>query len=335
MIAVYDSTLAQEKLMQRAKTKNAKLEWVTEWEKGIAIYLDGIDGSRKGELIAPQNIQSEYDTIMHGSPNKTWVYIAALECLEFVPYTALGNDSDKQYSKLSNDEKKCYNYAKSIFIDNGILSEQTLDQLHKTYSKSLNQISGKVGSIVTKVFAVIAISAIIAALSAVGAGPIAVTLFGSQFTGLTGIALTNACLALAGGGAIAAGGLGMAGGVAIIAGGGALIGLAGSGTAVGVLSALLSSSPEYALTQAAKLETILKEVILNAQKDVVSAQEVIQQYKSQIEELNKKVTELETDNEKHKKELKNLKTSIKYLTKSCKAMNTFTSAFEVGLESVG
>ena len=127
----------------------------------------------------------------------------------------------------------------------------------------------------------------------------------------------------------------MAGGVAIIAGGGALIGLAGSGTAVGVLSALLSSSPEYAITQAAKLETILKEVILNAQKDVVSAQAVIQQYKSQIEELNKKVTELETDNEKHKKELKNLKTSIKYLTKSCKAMNTFTSAFEVGLDSVG
>ena len=117
----------------------------------------------------------------------------------------------------------------------------------------------------------------------------------------------------------------------VIAGVGALLGLAGGGTAAGIASAMVQSAPEYTLTQAAKLETILKEVILNAQQDVVSAQKIISRLQKQIEELNKKLTELETANEKNKKEINNIKTSIKYLKKSCKDMNVFTSAYETGL----
>jgi len=335
MIAQYDSSLAQEKALQRQKTKQAKLEWVENWEKGIAIYLDGMDGNRGGELVNAENIKEEFEKELSVSPNKTWVYIIALECLEFSPYTPLGGDNDKAYKGLNHNASKCHEYVKAVFADNRVLSAETLDQLHNTYTKSINQISGKAGKMATKVLAVVAIGAIAAALTAVGAGPIAVGLFGSQFSGLTGIALTNACLALAGGGAIAAGGLGMAGGVAIIAGGGALLGLAGGGTAVGMLSYMMCHSPEYALTQSAKLETILKEVILNAQKDVVSAQTIISQYRAQIDQLNKKITELETDNEKHKEELKNLHASIKYLKKSCQSMNKFTSSFQIGIQSAG
>lgn len=68
---------------------------------------------------------------------------------------------------------------------------------------------------------------------------IAVTLVGSNFAGLSGAALTSACLAYVGGGAIAAGGLGMSGGIATIVGGGAILGLgvgAGVGSAVGAVS---------------------------------------------------------------------------------------------------
>lgn len=58
---------------------------------------------------------------------------------------------------------------------------------------------------------------------------IAVSLFGSEFTGLYGVALTNATLAYIGGGAIVTGGAGILGGQSIIAGGGAILGLAGGG----------------------------------------------------------------------------------------------------------
>lgn len=44
-------------------------------------------------------------------------------------------------------------------------------------------------------------------------------LFSSSFSGLSGAALTSACLAYLGGGAIADGGLGMAGGTMAIVGG--------------------------------------------------------------------------------------------------------------------
>ena len=138
-----------------------------------------------------------------------------------------------------------------------------------------------------------------------------------------------------GGGAIAAGGTGIAGGTAIIAGGGALLGIAGGGAAVGLGTMLVESSPEYTLTQAAKLETILKEVILNAQQDVVCAQKIIEKYKEQIDEMNKKLTAMELEAEKNKKDLKIIKLSIKYLKKSCKDMNVFTSAYEEGLKTEG
>lgn len=51
---------------------------------------------------------------------------------------------------------------------------------------------------------------------------IAVALVGSNFSGLSGAALTGACLAYLRGGAIAFGGAGMAGGTIAIVGGGAI-----------------------------------------------------------------------------------------------------------------
>ena len=132
---------------------------------------------------------------------------------------------------------------------------------------------------------------------------------------------------------MATGGFGMAGGTITIAGGGALLGLAGGSAAVSVGSALLLSTPDYTLTQAAKLETILKEVILNAQQDVVCAQKIIAKYQEQIDELNKKLTAMELEVEKNKQDINNIKQSIQYLKKSCKNMIVFTSAYEEGLRT--
>lgn len=330
MITEYDCMLSTEKKLTSEKKTSVKIDWLKNWEKSIGDYLKTND--RECHLLSERELQDAFVAEVKKSPNRTWYYMVVLECLEFVPYTALGSGNDKEYSKCSHDEKKCYEMIKSFFAKQGIIPGHVIGRLHQTYEKSLNKISGKTSKIMVRILTVVAIAAATTAVAAVAAGPIAVALLGSNFAGLSGAALTSACLALAGGGAIAAGGAGMAGGIMVIAGGGALLGLAGGGTVVSLASVMLLSSPEYTLTQAAKLETILKEVVLNAQQDVVCAQRVIQHYKEQIILLNQKLTELELEDKKNKQEIKNIQLCIKYMKKSCQDVSAFTSAYAIGLE---
>ena len=82
-----------------------------------------------------------------------------------------------------------------------------------------------------------------------------------------------------------------------------------------------------------KLETVLKEVVLNVQQDVSAAQEIIAQYKDQIGELNKALAYMQIENTKAKNEVKNMNKSIEYLVKSCRDMIAFTSAYNLGLQT--
>ncbi len=312
-----------------------KEKWLCEWEKGILTYLKGMQSESGNYNLISSNDELNIACIneCRRSPNKTWYYIMVLECLSFVPYFSLGNKkNDKIYKKCHYNQKKCQDFLKNFFAEQNIISVDTMNRIIKTYDKSINKIYGKSMKIAVKVITVVAIGGIGMALAATFAGRIAVALFGPQFEGLSGAALVNACLATAGGGAIAVGGTGMAGGVAIIAGGGALLGVAGGGAVVGGAS-LIKSNPKFALTQAAKLETILKEVILNAQRDVVTAQKLIRTYQQRCNELNKQLTELELKDEKNRKEIKQMKTVLKYMKKSCKDMNVFASAYQEGLKT--
>lgn len=321
------------KLSQNTKAYSTKKEWLKNWEKSIVDYYNMISNSSNNELLSSKELVEEYRKEYEKSPNKTWYYIVVLECLEFHPYTSLGDEKkDKQYLKLKYKKKESENYVIQFFKKQKYISEEKIIRLSKVYQKNIDEISGKAKSLTIKILVVLGVAALCAALVAIGAPEIAVAIFGKSFEGLTGVALTSACLAAAGGGAVAVGGLGMAGGVAILAGGGALLGLAGAGTATAVVSAVMLKSPDYTLTQAAKLETILKEVVLNVQQDVVNAQVIIERYREQIDELNKKVTEMETQAEVTKKELKNIKESIKYMTKSCKGMAIFASCYEEGMK---
>ena len=100
---------------------------------------------------------------------------------------------------------------------------------------------------------------------------IAVMLAGSSVAGLYGVALTNASLALRGGGSLAVGGMGIAGGTAIITGGGALLGIIGSGAAT-ISSVTLLSSKNYVLNECAKLISFCDLVLIdkNSNKDCSS-----------------------------------------------------------------
>ncbi len=313
------------------KNYDVKCKWLNEWIDSIVIYLNASSNMENNFLYDENELKLQIHKEMDNCNNKAWFYIMVLECLTFVPYTALGKDLDKESKKCKMNEKFSQEKLTQYLTGFEYISEDKIQRLIKCYKKNIDTISGKTQKIIIKVVSVVAVTALAALCVILMAPHIAVALVGAQFQGLTGAALTSACLAALGGGAIAVGGFGMAGGVAVIAGGGALLGLAGSSTAVGLISTF-SNSPDFTLTQSAKLETILKEVVLNVQQDIVSAQKIIEQCQESIDVLNKKLIELQIKDEKNKKEIKSLKTSIDYILRSCKDMQVFTSSYEIGLE---
>lgn len=328
MIAEYDCEMAP-----NSKDYITKKKWIYEWEKSVLEYLDEFNGDAKASLIYnKQELNTTLINMLSKSSNVAWYKLIILECLCFVPYTALGSDYDKKYSKCKFHEKKCADYLKQFFLNQGKIKQEELDRLMKTYDKSLKKISNPVAKTALKIVTPIAVAGIAAVAATLAAPALAVALVGEGFAGLHGIALTNACLALLGGGAVAIGGYGIVGGTAVIAGGGALLGLIGGSAMVGTASVLLSS-PELTLSQAAKLETVLKEIILNSEKDVLMAQAVITRLEEVIVSLNSKLTKQELELDKQKEDIKNLKKCIEYLTRTHKDMKVFASAFATGLEA--
>jgi hypothetical protein len=328
-----EKLLVEKDIESSKKRKAEKLMWLNGWSSSILDYLNNDSSEKEFNFMPLVEIIDKISEQKSKSINNTWYYLTILEATLFEPYTALGKnkDDDKTFSKLKYKDDDKINFIKSMVKNSEIMDEMFVDRFKDTYKKSLNEISGKYLKIGLGVVSVIAIAAIAAATAGAGAGPIAVAIFGSQFTGLSGAALTSACLAMAGGGAIAVGGAGMAGGAMAIVGGGALLGTAVGGAAVGATSLFVSSIPQLTLTQAAKLEVVLKEIVINAQEDIKSAQEVLANYKDQIVKLNGELGKLKLSKEKNKDEIKNMKKSIEYMEKAYKDIMVFLSSYEIGI----
>ena len=153
---------------------------------------------------------------------------------------------------------------------------------------------------------------------------------GSNFAGLSGAALTSACLAYLGGGAIAVGGMGMAGGTIAIVGGG----VGGAVGAAGVLG------KKNTILQSAKLMVSVREIFLNDEHDLAYSNTVYEQYVQNIVEIEKGLVELRLQHDIAKgKDKKLLKAKIKEAEDSVEAMKIarksmlkFQSSFETGLE---
>lgn len=107
----------------------------------------------------------------------------------------------------------------------------------------------------------------------------------------------------------------MAGGVAVLVGGGALI---GSGAGSSVAMALFKKAPVFTLSQAAKMEVVLKEIVLGIQNDVKMFQAILLKQQEQIARMRAELINMKNDNEKNKEDIKNLKKSIEILEKLCK-----------------
>lgn len=250
---------------------------------------------------------------------KAWRYLILLECTLFTPYYTL----EKQEINKENFIDK----IKNIF--NGLsLNEETqknslvniaelleidfkyIDIFRKRYQESLRSLSGfwtrvllagGTGMVVAVAIVLFFINPIAAAFAA---------------PGLVGAAAFSAGMAALGGGAIAAGGFGIAGGIAVLVGGALVL---GGSTGIGI-GALASATPQIVLTELAKIEVVLKEIVIGLQNDFKTMQEVILKLNNNLAEMQEEVAILKLENKKNDEKIKNLEEAIEYLNKVIKEL---------------
>lgn len=216
-----------------------------------------------------------------------------------------------------------------------------MKRLRKSYDKRMRELSEVLKTVLASLTITAVIAIITVASAGAFAGPIAVALVGSNFAGLSGAALTSACLAYLGGGAIAAGGAGMLGGTIAIVGGGAALGIgvgAGVGGAVGSAGLV---GKKNTIMQSAKLLTSVREIFLNDEHDIEFSNSVYEQYLQNITEIEKGLVELRLKMDvakgKEKKEIaetiKKAEESVEVMKVARKNMLRFNSSFAEGLQT--
>jgi len=303
---------------RKNQEKEIKMKWASEWKKYIECELVNLakDISPTQNYGLYLNLTKLREVIeklrktLNG--NNTPLYLILLEVVLFRPYFPLNEEKTK---KVKSDEKEILNQCEMFAYFMGI-DRSYVEKFRKSYSKAINSISGRYKNILLGAL-IGTVTCAVAAGFLAGAIAVAIVETGT----LTGAAAVSFALAVLGGGAIAAGGFGMAGGIAVVVGGGALLG-AGLGSGVGATLNLLSS-PDFALSQAAKLEVVMKEIILGAQRDVRFAQELFKQYKKAIESLENELFKFKMVSQQNKQKIKDTEKSIKYLKIELERMKKF------------
>ena len=332
------------------KINQLKREWLEEWKTyitmGYADFINKVDA--KINWYSSEELDKKIEL---NNPNKPWFRLVLLEAMLFEPYYALSTETDKKgnevpskkYSVLNNpitgyNKNSGDKYLNEVYAEKYQLPGY-VKRLRKCYDKMCRELNEVLKTAITS----IAITAGITIVTVITAGSlapaIAVTLVGSNFAGLSGAALTSACLAYVGGGAIAAGGLGMSGGIATIVGGGAILGLgvgAGVGSAVGAVSLM---GKKNTILQSAKLMVSVREIFLNDERDIEYSNTVYEKYVQNIADIEKGLIELQlkanvADNKQKKKlkaEIKSAEDTVKAMKIAMKNMNKFISSYETGV----
>lgn len=332
------------------KINQLKREWLEEWKTyitmGYADFINKVDA--KINWYSSEELDKKIEL---NNPNKPWFRLVLLEEMLFEPYYALSTETDKKgnevpskkYSVLNNpitgyNKNSGDKYLNEVYAEKYQLPGY-VKRLRKCYDKMCRELNEVLKTAITS----IAITAGITIVTVITAGSlapaIAVTLVGSNFAGLSGAALTSACLAYVGGGAIAAGGLGMSGGIATIVGGGAILGLgvgAGVGSAVGAVSLM---GKKNTILQSAKLMVSVREIFLNDERDIEYSNTVYEKYVQNIADIEKGLIELQlkanvADNKQKKKlkaEIKSAEDTVKAMKIAMKSMNKFISSYETGV----
>ena len=331
--------------------KELKTAWLKDWAKFIS---DGFESFTqvKGAEMHWYSMDELLQCIAKHNPDKPWYRLILLEAMLFEPYYPLGMEKDKKGNDVPSKKYKQLNNPLNGFKKgegDRFLNEQFtgrycesgyVKRLRKSYDKRMNELNEVLKTVITSlsITAVIAIGTV--ATAGAFAGPIAVTLVGSNFAGLSGAALTSACLAYLGGGAIAAGGAGMLGGTIAIVGGGAVLGIGvGAGVGGAVASAGLLGK-KNTIMQSAKLLTSMREIFLNDEHDVEFSNSVYEQYLQNITEIEKGLVELRLKKDvatgKEKKAIaetiKKAEEAVKAMKVARKSMLKYNSSFAEGLQ---
>lgn len=312
---------------KNAEKKILKEKWLRLWITSLENGIYKREFNQYSTIgILNQMIKEE---ISLSKNNLVWYYISIIECELFVPYFPLDIENfDKAFSKLKYKQK---HFTEELVNNHGAVTDEYIRRVSSQYKKIINKLDKKTMKVAMALVVTAAITALSYGLAAQFAPAIAVSLVGSSFSGLSGVALTNACLAMIGGGAVEIGGAGIAGGVAAIAGGGAIFGLTIGGTSAASVTAVLWN-PAFALTNIAKFELIIREVFLNVQHDVKFAQECISAYKQKIRDMEDYIETLQQSVKENKKEIKSLSKTLEYMKSAYKELLRFCSSYEVGMK---
>jgi hypothetical protein len=309
------TTNKKDLIINMTKRASEKKRWSSNWELSINKYLQGL-----GDKSLPDSEEKVASLIKEcdgdEEVNSAWKYLILLECCCYNAYTPLGGTKEeieksaKDFARLKIEKGSRQATLKRIC---GLLNidEKYID----IFQSSLKNANKRLNGYWKKVVVGSAIGVVIIAIAVATGRYRILALLAPE--GLSGAAAISAGLAALGGGAVAAGGYGMAGGIAVLVGGGSLLGI-GAGGSMGIL--LASKNSNVLLSDAAKLEVVLKEIVIGVQKDTTSFQKILNKLAEQKEELRKKVEELQTQSDQNKKEIKELKKSLSYLEKVIKDM---------------
>lgn len=332
------------------KIRELKREWIEEWKAYMTAGFSSFMNTVNAELNW-YTLEELGEKIKDNDPKKPWFRLVLLEAMLFEPYFPMSTETDKKgnevhtkkYSKLNSPiagykKGEGDKYLEERFATVHRLSGY-LNRLRKCYDKVIFELNDVLKTVITSIVITSGITILAVATAGAFAPAIAVTLVGANFTGLSGAALTSACLAYLGGGAIAAGGFGMAGGTIAIVGGGAVLGLgvgAGVGGAAGAASLM---GKKNTIMQSAKLLVSVREVFLNDEKDLEYSNTVYEKYVQTIKDIENGLVELRlkadtadnTEKKKLKAEIKSAEETAKAMKIAMKSMNRYISSYEVGM----
>lgn len=289
-----------------------KIAWRDQWKQEI---LNNVcdDKYRTAYFIKDDDfLYSELNKCLIRCKSYNWIYLVALECALFKPY-----------SKFSKNDK---NIWKGLKVKSDYLCDVFCKKQHKvsnddikiyrsTYKKNLSKLDKNFEKAIITATTIAIASLATGGAASVLAPEIAVAIVGESFL-LSGAALTNASLALIGGGSLAVGGMGMAGGTAIITGGGVLVGALSSG--MSATAACILSVNGLGIHSSALLLTFC-DVVLKKQKNFdIVAKHIIDALKENVENCEKIKNEIKTQKEKDKEDkeiLKQINENLKYINR--------------------
>ena len=337
-------------LFGNEKIRQLKIEWLKEWKAYMTNGFPSFMKNAKAKLVW-YSLEELHERISMNDVSKPWFRLALLEAMLFTPYFPLSVETNKKGNKIPSEKYSAlsmpiagYNKINSDkYLDDVFAKVYQLDgyvkRLRKCYDKVCRELNEVLKTALTSFAITTSIAVITIATVGAFAPTIAVALVGSNFAGLSGVALTNASLAYFGGGAVAAGGLGMTGGTIAIVGGGAILG--GSiGVGVGGTEGAISlMGKKYVILQSAKLIVSVREVFLNDEKDVKYSNTVYKKYVQNICDIEKGLVELRlkakvADSKEKKKltaEIKSIQESLKVMKIAMRSLKKFISSYEVGL----